>query len=54
MMVHAKLRYNALTQGIRTIKTFTEYKNCYGYQFIQKRKKKTQEAALNIDTTVIK
>ena len=29
MMVHAKRMYHTLTQGIRTIKSFTEYKKCY-------------------------
>ena len=33
----------ALTQGIRNIKTFTKYKNCYCWQ-IYHHKKKTQEA----------
>ena len=36
----------ALPQGIRNIKTFTKYKNCYcwGLTNLSSQKKKTQEA----------
>ena len=51
MMMQANWRYHALTQGIKAIKTLTEYKKYYRWSFYHK---KTQEALSNVEIAVTK
>ena len=50
MKIRAKWRYHALTQGIRTIKTFTEHKSNNADQLTATQ----EEAVSNIEITVTK
>ena len=52
MTMHAKWMYNALTQGITTIKIFSKYKKCYCWYIYHQ--KKPQEAVSNVEITVTK
>ena len=51
MTMPANWMWHDLTQGIRTIETFTMYKKCYYWYFYHK---KTQETVTNVEITVTK